>query len=394
IADKKKVIVDQIKTNNETSRQFLNDVKQQSTYIDQVENFGTDEHVVLLQRRLEKDSVIRLKSTIGELEKSRSKSSFKCVEDASFDCLLIEMKNSLRIENFTCDVSEKGSDYEETHFKSYKRRIPQLQCTKDLSIIPMFEKEKRPNPCSCIWIDNYIVISLHNVYALLVIEEDSDFVLSKFNFDSTPWSVSKTGPTDMVITLPFAGKIAFAQLRYGNVHIVTELKTRFPYYDVTRNTPLNQYICLSTDKGQIDILNNDGTVLREISLSSEIKECAQDILSFCNFNAHSLLLILSNGLKKTLVGLNLNGEKVFECWHGDLIGSRQIAIDPCGNVYVTSYHLSIHQISPSGQYIRSLPLGKETIYPFGICFNNTFDKIAISGGHESVNSNLRVYKFT
>ncbi|XP_052220158.1 uncharacterized protein LOC127837270 [Dreissena polymorpha] len=59
IADKKKVIGDKIKTNNDKARQFLNDIKQQSTYLEQVEKFGTKEHVVLLQRQLEKNSFFR-----------------------------------------------------------------------------------------------------------------------------------------------------------------------------------------------------------------------------------------------------------------------------------------------------------------------------------------------
>ncbi|KAH3802822.1 hypothetical protein DPMN_156512 [Dreissena polymorpha] len=57
IADKKKVMGEKIETNNDKARQFLNDIKQQSTYIELVEKFGTNEHVVLLQRRLEKNSV-------------------------------------------------------------------------------------------------------------------------------------------------------------------------------------------------------------------------------------------------------------------------------------------------------------------------------------------------
>ncbi|KAH3803077.1 hypothetical protein DPMN_156777 [Dreissena polymorpha] len=395
IADKKKVIGDKIKTNNEKACQFLSDIKQQSTYIELVEKFGMNEHVVLLQRRLEKDSVCRMKSAVCELEKSRSKSCFKCVEDTSFDSLLIEVKNSLRIENLTCDVSETGSDTDNSQYKPYTERILQRQCTKDLSTIPLFfDKETRPDPGSCIWIDKYIVIALHKVNALLVIEEDSDFVLSKFNCDVTPWSVSKTGPTDMVISLPLASKISFAQLRYGNVHVITELRTRIPYYDVTRNATLNQYICMSNTKRQIDILNNNGTLLREISLSSEIKECALSSFSFCNFNLHNLVIIISNFVKKTLMALNLNGEKVFEYKHQDLLGVHKIAFDPCGNVYAPTCLLRIHQISPSGQYIRSLPLGTETELPFGICFNNTFDKIAVSGGHVSLNPYLRVYKFT
>ncbi|XP_052224354.1 transcription intermediary factor 1-beta-like [Dreissena polymorpha] len=57
IADKKKVIEEKIKTNTENTCQFLNDIKQQSTYIEQVGKCGTKEHVVLLQRQLEKDSL-------------------------------------------------------------------------------------------------------------------------------------------------------------------------------------------------------------------------------------------------------------------------------------------------------------------------------------------------
>ncbi|KAH3839758.1 hypothetical protein DPMN_113195 [Dreissena polymorpha] len=70
IADKKKFKGEQIKTNNDKARQFVNDIKQKSTYIKQVEKFGTNEHVVLL-RQLKKISVCRLKSIIGELVKSR-----------------------------------------------------------------------------------------------------------------------------------------------------------------------------------------------------------------------------------------------------------------------------------------------------------------------------------
>ncbi|XP_052224358.1 uncharacterized protein LOC127840009 [Dreissena polymorpha] len=178
IADKKKEIGEKIKTNNEKARQFLNDIKQQSTYIELVQKFGMNEHVVLLQRRLKKNLVCRMKSAICELEKSRSKSSFKCVEDTSFDSLLIEVKNSLRIENFTCDVTETGSDTDNSQYKPYTERILQLQCTKDLSTMPLFNKEKRPYANSCIWIDKYIVLALRLVNALLVIEEYSDFTAS------------------------------------------------------------------------------------------------------------------------------------------------------------------------------------------------------------------------
>ncbi|KAH3722356.1 hypothetical protein DPMN_065314, partial [Dreissena polymorpha] len=351
IADKKKVIGEKIKSNNEKSRQFLNVVKQQYSHIDHVEKFGTNEHVVLLQRRLEKDTVCCLKSTVGELEKSKSNSSFKCVEDTAFDSLLIEMKNSLKIKDFACDLSETGSDTDNSHYKPYTERMPHLQSTKDLSSIPMFDKTEELFGISCIWIDEYIVIYPCGIDVLLVIKEDSDCVLSKFKFYSSTESVSKTGPRDMVICMPYQSKIAFAQLRYGNVHVVAELKTRVPYDHVTRNAPLNQYICMSNSKGQIDILNNDGTLLREINISSDIKECALSTLSWCHFNSHNLVLIISNCLTKTLMALNLNGEKVFEYKHQDLAGARQIAVDPSGNVYVTSYCLRLHQTSPSGQHI-------------------------------------------
>ncbi|XP_052224355.1 uncharacterized protein LOC127840006 [Dreissena polymorpha] len=56
IADKKKVIGDKIKRNNDNARQFFNEIKQQSTYIEQVEKFGTNEQLVLLQRQLDKNS--------------------------------------------------------------------------------------------------------------------------------------------------------------------------------------------------------------------------------------------------------------------------------------------------------------------------------------------------
>ncbi|XP_052267465.1 uncharacterized protein LOC127869170 isoform X2 [Dreissena polymorpha] len=395
IADKKKVIGEKIKSNSENLLQFLNVVKQQYSHIDHVENFGTNEHVVLLQRRLEKDTICRLKSTVGELEKSRSYSSFKCVADTAFDSLLIEMKNSLRIKDFACDLSETGSDTDNSHYKPYTERMPHLQSTKDLSSVPMFDKKEDFIPTSCIWIEEYIVIYLYKIDVLLVIKEDSDCVLSKFKCYSSSASVSKTGPRDMVISMPYKSKIAFAQLRYGNVHVVAELKTRVPYYHVTRNASLNQYICMSNREGQIDILNNDETLLREINISSDIKECSPSALSCCTFNSHNLVLITLNIPKESFImALNLNGEKVFKYNHKDLLGPRQIIIDPCGNLYVTSFRLSLHQISPSGQHIRSLPLGKETKYPSGICFNNTFDKIALVGGGGDLDPYLRVYTFT
>ncbi|KAH3802788.1 hypothetical protein DPMN_156472, partial [Dreissena polymorpha] len=389
IADKKKVIGDKIKRNNDNARQFFNEIKQQSTYIEQVEKFGTNEQLVLLQRQLDKNSVCRLKSIIGELGKRRSKSSFKCVKDTSFDSLLLEVKNSLRIEDCTCDVSETSSDTDHRHYTSYTERIPKLQCTKDLSIIPLFDKDKRPEPGSCIWIDKYIVISLHEVNALLVIEEESDFVLSKLIIcDCMPWSVSKTGPTNMVITSPTAGKIAFAQLRYGNVHVVTELKTRIPYHDVTRNTTNKQYICLSSTHGQIDILNSGGTLLREISLSLYITKSS---LSFCYFNASNLMIIISDSESDKLFALHLNGAKVFEYKHPHLKYPRQLAVDSSGNVYVICFRRGIHQFSPNGQHIRCVL--NETDYTYGICFDSKFDKFVITGGGPIGKPYLKFYTF-
>ncbi|KAH3802798.1 hypothetical protein DPMN_156482 [Dreissena polymorpha] len=197
----------------------------------------------------------------------------------------------------------------------------------------------------------------------------------------------------MVISKPYSSKIAIAQLRWGNVHVVTELKTRVPYHYVTRNVSLNQYICLSTNNGRIDLLNNDGTLLREISLSSDIKESVQSILRLSNLNVCNLMVTISDCAPNKLMALNLNGEKVFEYNHPDLRGPDQIAVDSSGNVYVTSYNQSIHQISPSGQYIRSLLLGKGIDSSYGLCLNSTFDKIAVGCcvlGHP----HLRVYTYT
>ncbi|KAH3702230.1 hypothetical protein DPMN_077238 [Dreissena polymorpha] len=392
IADKKKVIGEKIKINSEQSRQFLNHIKQQLAIIENVEKFGTNEHVLLLKRKIEKESVCRLKSTVGELENNKSKYSFKCVEDTSFDSLLMEMKNTLRIEDFTCDVRETGSDIDSSHYKPYTERILQLKYNTNLRIIPMFDKAKYIEPRSCIWIDKFIVLSLRIVNALLVIKEDSDFVMSKFKCDSIPWSVSKTGPTEMVITLPCAGKIAFARLRNGNVHVVTELKTRIPYCDVTRNDQLNQYICLAWENGQIDLLNNTGTLLREINVGSDVIEFGQS----CTINACNLLYIISNCSSDKLMALNLNGEKVFGYNHENLIGPGQIAVDPSGNIYVTSIEGSLNQISPSGKFIRSLSLSNGICgmdYPTGLCFNRKFDKIALSCGVLD-KPYLQVYTFT
>ncbi|XP_052220147.1 uncharacterized protein LOC127837260 isoform X2 [Dreissena polymorpha] len=393
IADKKKIIQDKIKENTENLSQFLIDVKQQSTYFENVEQFGTNEHVVLLQRRLKKDAVSRLKSIVDELEKHKSKSSFKCIEDTSLDSLLLEIKNSLRIKNFTCDLSKTGSDTGNNHNKPYTERIPELKSGKDLTILPMFDKAKFPDPVSCTWIDKYIVIYLRPDNVLLVIEENSDFVLSKFKCHSSSWSVSRTGPTDMVISMPHAHKIAFAQLRYGNIHVLTELKTKAPYHYVTKNMSLNQYICITKDIGQIDLLNNDGTLLRDISLSLDLKECATSLHTFCSFNAYYLMLVFSQGKSDKLVALNLNGENIFEYKHPDLRSTGQLAVDPMGNMYVRSFNRKVHQISPSGQYIRSLSFKNESDYPIGICFNSTFDQIALID-YRGGNQYLRVYTFT
>ncbi|KAH3749548.1 hypothetical protein DPMN_184046 [Dreissena polymorpha] len=303
------------------------------------------------------------------------------------------MKNYLRIENFTFDVSEIGSDTDNSHNKPYTKRIPQLQSTKDLTILPMFDKYKCTYPLTCTWIDKYIVIYLRTDNVLLVIEEGSDFVLSKFKCQSTSWSVSRTGLTDMVISMPHAHKIAFAQLRFGNVHVVTELKTRASYHYVTKNMSLNQYICMPKDNGPIDLLNNDGTLLREISLSPDLKECATSLNTFCSFNTYNLMLILSQRSSDKLMALHFNGEKVFEYRHPDLRGPGQLAVDPSGNVYVRSCSGSVHQISPSGKFIRSLSFKHENDYPRGICFNSTFDKIALIDDGGS-NKYLRVYTFT
>ncbi|KAH3802808.1 hypothetical protein DPMN_156493 [Dreissena polymorpha] len=104
IADKKKVIGEKIERSNEQTIPFFNEIEQQSTYIEHVEKFGTPEHVFLLQRQLNQNAICCLKSTVGDLENNRSQSSVKCVEDTSFDSLLIEIKNSLRIEDYACDA--------------------------------------------------------------------------------------------------------------------------------------------------------------------------------------------------------------------------------------------------------------------------------------------------
>ncbi|KAH3802673.1 hypothetical protein DPMN_156351 [Dreissena polymorpha] len=296
IADKKKVIFEKISVQRESVRHTLNDTEHQSSFIEQVEKFGTEVHAVLVQRKIKKEPQARLQASVVDIGRSRTRSSFKCTANTCLDTLLIEIRNSLQIDDMVCDVSEKGSDSAIKQTSIYAERSLQFQ--SEISLDEMKLINSNNYPYSCIWIDHHIVVALDTSPSLVVFHEDHKTVLSMINCKSTPWSVSKTGPNDMVITFPRQRKISFAQLRHGNVHLVAQMTTNVPYKDVAMDTALNQYICLANTEGQIDVLNNDGSLLHTLDVSPEIKNCitsSHHIVVHVNFRI--LLLTDTNFFK-------------------------------------------------------------------------------------------------
>ncbi|KAH3802695.1 hypothetical protein DPMN_156374 [Dreissena polymorpha] len=384
IADKKKVIFEKMGAQRQSVTQILSDIEHQSYYIDHVEKFGTEDHVALVQRKIDQETRPRLQSAVVDLKKRRTMRSFKCTINTCLDFLLTEIRNALRIE----DVSEIGlhSAINQTvSFVSTEQSILDLQ-SEEICEMQLIDNNDT-TPDSCIWIDHQIVISLSRVPSIVVFHEHNKTVLSKFNCQSTPSSISKTGSSDIVFSMPLQRKIAFAQLRHGNVHILAEMKTRVPYRNVARDTALNQYICLSSDEGQIDVLNNDGTLVRSLTLSSEIISCIKSSLYF-TVHVNRRQLFLSKQNSNEITAIDLDGKKVYDYKHETLIGPRGCAVDCSGNLYVACpLGNNIQQIGTTGKYIGTLLLDA----PCGLCFNETFNKLAIVGGTEKYY--LRLYKY-
>ncbi|KAH3802686.1 hypothetical protein DPMN_156365 [Dreissena polymorpha] len=384
IADKKKVIFEKISVQQKSVRHILNDTEHQSSCIEQVEKFGTEVHAVLVQRKIQKEPQTRLQSSVVDIGRSRTRSFFKCTANTCLDTLLIEIKNSLQIDDMVCDVSEKGSDSDIKQASIYAERSLQLQ--SEISLDEKQLSNSNNYPYSCIWIDHHIVVALDTPPSVVVFHEDNETVLSRFNCQSIPWSVSKTGQNDMVITFPRQRKISFAQLRNGNVHLVAEMTTSVPYKDVARDTALNQFICLANSEGQIDVLNNDGSLLHTLSLSSEIKQCITSS-HYLAVHVNFRILFLTNKILHEITAISFQGKKLFEYADNKPLAC---AMDPSGDVYAVCLSGNIHQISPTGQYKKSLLL-KEIDAPRGLCFNDTFDKLAIVGGLDKCY--LKLYKY-
>ncbi|KAH3802698.1 hypothetical protein DPMN_156377 [Dreissena polymorpha] len=379
IADKKRAIFEKSGAQRESICSILKDIEQHSSFIEQLEKFGTEDHVMLLQRKIVNETQPRLQSSLDGLDKSQTSSSFQCTENTHVDALLINIGNSLRIDDTVCDVSETGSDSDIKQITTYTEQTLELQSEIFLLQIPN----------TCVLIDHHMVISFDKEPCLIVYHEGNKTVLSKFNCQSIPCSVSKTGQTDMVISLPRESKIAFAQLRNGNVHFAAEMTTSVPYSDVVKYTHLEQYICLSRTNGQIHILNYDGSLLQSLNFSPDMIQCIKSSV-YLALHVNSGLLILSKSGSNGITAINLQGNKVYDYKHKNLSGSRQCAVDPCGNLYVPCSFGVLQQISPTGQYIKSILL-RDVDQPRGLCFNDTFDKLAIVGGRDKCY--LRLYKF-
>ncbi|KAH3769824.1 hypothetical protein DPMN_171101 [Dreissena polymorpha] len=128
--------------------------------------------------------------------------------------------------------------------------------------------------------------------------------------------------------------IELVEFNEGKITAVKEIHPKTTYKGVFGIEPLGRLVCVSENKGTIDILNKDGKIVQECTLDDHASRTV-NIAKFCAFNNRNQIIYMSCCELYKVIGINMSGHVVFEHHLGDYAVPSQCAIGTDNSIYVT-----------------------------------------------------------
>ncbi|XP_053380176.1 uncharacterized protein LOC123556743 [Mercenaria mercenaria] len=368
-AEKSRNIIKQSKVEIEEIETLKSEVDRSRRNLDFVCENGENVHLFLVERKMEME-LRRHEEMLQELRRGSSVRNINMVEGITNQDLAKTIASCFHIEENATQSREPTYAAKNTELKNLE---PVLEYEEKIWL-------SKCNACSCIWIDTYLVVVLHEIkqIQLFLVEDEAIRHKTTRKTSSQPWAVAEIDNLRFAVCFPNAKTIEIMKVIEGSIMTLDMLNTDKDIWDIAFDKSRSEMISLSRS-GQIDIYKLDGTKSRSLSLPTGMSAALKNAYSICFDSERDVLYISSHALHK-LLAIRLSGSIVFEysspkvrySWHPDL--------DRDGNIYLPFHSLdggmgAVHQIDSSGQLIREIKLPGHGLC---VCFDRTKTKFLVS----------------
>ncbi|KAH3769873.1 hypothetical protein DPMN_171154 [Dreissena polymorpha] len=283
LACKKLEIQSTINNQKHEVEQFLMEVHSNKSMIESVVKYGNRQQVFLMKNHVLKNLIGKLDLSDRCLKGTKSKLALTLKENMAVDPFLTQLASAFTLEVVNDDETENSSDFVISEFNSGHR----AHFIKDISLPEYSYAESAIT--SCVWMGEYVVIGRGS--RLLVVDINLHKITTR-KFKSRVGSITKMDQSTVVAYLRKTNTIELVEFNEGKITAVREIHPKATYKGVFGIEPLGRLICVSENKGTIDILNKDGTIVQECTLDDH---AATTVIfaKYCAFDNKNQIIYMS-----------------------------------------------------------------------------------------------------
>ena len=378
-SEAKETLVKSIESQEASAQGLKAELKEIKDKTDLIDNHGNHTHKILFGRSVQVGTINRLNESIDNLY---ANSTAKIIESQMTTCLEKVTDSILSLIQVQL-INQRPAFL----FKPPVQKEPRLLATLNLR-----EKSYKDwfYPEGCVWIGDFIVISISGQNVVKLVDVTSYAVVDTHVCRSEPLALCAMQGGQVGVWLPKDVHIDVLAIEDGRFKHVKGIEIPCKARDIQFDIDNDQFVAMCREDGAIKLLDTDGEHLESLSIEKKISETVEDSLRF-RFSSKHKGFYISGYCMHHLVGMNLDGEVIFDYKHKNLRYPVGCDLDDDGNIFVASWKgQSIHEVSKLGEHKRVLLEG-ELYYPQSLCFNGSKDKFAVI--HTLAGSHLHVYSF-
>lgn len=358
IEDKKRVGVTALHAASELQRSMINDLqKMQSNITNKMKNGQKCEMYIDM-----KTSKIRLQEIKNDLQRLKKDSRFERFVFRHSE-VVEEMRKSMK-EIGSLDVMNPGNKVKLIFSTEIK-----MNTSKD-TLTPLILG-------LCELSENLLIASDFKNCSLKVVDTTQKMVVSEVEVETAPFDITVMNEGEVAATLPDVAMIQFVIVsKSGNLAKSRQIEVGGACCGIVCN---KGNLIVSFVDGRVQILNVNGSVMKNITLCNDGKELFSRP-GFLGLSLDHKTLYVSDRVNNSVTNLTLDGKVKAIYKNKDMRLPHGIAMDRDGNVYVCNLGVgNIHQLSEDGNKIQTLdiPAGSMLFPSYTNKLYVAFDKILV-----------------